>query len=300
MELKKLQEGKIKKYNLGGVVGGAAQAALGIGQTIYGMATLRSANKEMESLLANAPKLTLPSAYNQYAERALSDTMLRSQTEAINRNLSSSAMALGQAGGRALVGGLQSQVSSAEQSQLQAQAMQNQQAMQGLGVLGQAQERLQDATEQRFKMQYQAADAAKQAALANIGAGLKTTAMGATVGFGSFAEGKEFGGLGSKASTTAAPSSSGTNLINFTPSYGQSSPYGAYAKNVQSLGFEKGGKLKGEFSHKSNPIDMVDKNGNKVGEATGGEYIINPSQAKAIAKQSAYFRNLLKQKQFKK
>lgn len=284
MELKKLQEGKIKKYNLGGVVGGAAQAALGIGQTIYGMATLRSANKEMESLLANAPKLTLPSAYNQYAERALSDTMLRSQTEAINRNLSSSAMALGQAGGRALVGGLQSQVSSAEQSQLQAQAMQNQQAMQGLGVLGQAQERLRDATEQRFGMQYQAADAAKQAALANIGAGLKTTAMGATVGFGSYGEGKEFGSF-SNGKKVNKSQEGALDVVN---------------QLWLSGGFNKGGKLKGEFSHESNPIDMVDKNGNKVGEATGGEYIINPSQAKAIAKQSAYFRNLLKQKQFKK
>ncbi len=265
MELKKLQGGKqVKKYFNGGVVGGAAQAALGIGQTIYGISTLRKANREMDSLLANAPQLTLPSAYEKYAETALSDTMLRRQTETINRNLASSASALGQAGGRALVGGLQSSVSGAQDAQLAAQVAQNQQVMQGLGVLGQAQSTLQGRQEERFKMQYGAADAAKQAALANIGSGLKATAMGATVGFGSY-EGK-----------------------------------GGNDSNEEDGLSKNGRKLKGKFSHEENPIHMVNKNGEKVGEATGGEYILNPKQAAAISKESKYFRNLLKQKRFKK
>lgn len=41
-------------------------------------------------------------------------------------------------------------------------------------------------------------------------------------------------------------------------------------------------KTPGEFSHEENPIHMVDDSGNKVGEATGGEYILNPTQAKEI------------------
>lgn len=49
----------------------------------------------------------------------------------------------------------------------------------------------------------------------------------------------------------------------------------------------------GSFDHKSNPIDIV-QNGVKVGEATGGEYILNPEQAKQIAKQSTYARKLFK------
>jgi len=47
---------------------------------------------------------------------------------------------------------------------------------------------------------------------------------------------------------------------------------------------EKGAKVKktpGSFSHKSNPIDIV-RQGAKIGEMTGGEYIINPAQAKKI------------------
>lgn len=42
-------------------------------------------------------------------------------------------------------------------------------------------------------------------------------------------------------------------------------------------------KTPGEFSHKKNPIDIV-QDGNKIGEMTGGEYIFNPSQAKSMRK----------------
>ena len=43
----------------------------------------------------------------------------------------------------------------------------------------------------------------------------------------------------------------------------------------------RGGKVKetpGEFSHRTNPIDLV-RNGTKIGEATGGELIFNPEQS---------------------
>lgn len=47
-------------------------------------------------------------------------------------------------------------------------------------------------------------------------------------------------------------------------------------------GFAKeGAKIRetpGEFSHKTNPIDLV-RNGKKIGEATGGELIFNPEQS---------------------
>ena len=41
------------------------------------------------------------------------------------------------------------------------------------------------------------------------------------------------------------------------------------------------------------------QDGEKIGEATGDEIILNPTQAKAIKKESKYFRNLLKKKRFK-
>ena len=44
---------------------------------------------------------------------------------------------------------------------------------------------------------------------------------------------------------------------------------------------EDGMKTPGEFSHDENPIDLV-RNGEKIGEATGGEYIFNPDQSKKM------------------
>ncbi len=60
------------------------------------------------------------------------------------------------------------------------------------------------------------------------------------------------------------------------------------------LNREQGGMItNGEFNHKTNPIDIV-QDGVKVGEATGSEVILNPTQAKKIANQSSYARKLFK------
>ena len=252
---KRTQNNKVKKYAVGGFIGGAIQGVAGVGQTIYGINQLRKANQEMDTLLAGAPSLELPSAYKQYAQKALDQTNLRRQTEAINRRLATSTDALSKAGGRALLGGLQQSVTSANMAEQAALAQQNQQEMQGLQVLGQAQAQNMQMKEGRFRMQYGAADAAKQAALGNIGGGI-----GASAG-GVLQAGME------------------------------------YEKDMFKA--EKGAKLKGEFSHETNPITMTNKNGEVVGEATGSEYIINPKQAKAIKKESKFFRNLLKTKRFK-
>lgn len=75
-----------------------------------------------------------------------------------------------------------------------------------------------------------------------------------------------------------------------TPTFGSGSGggmYGLFGKN--------GGMLtKGAFSHETNPIDIM-QNGAKVGEMTGGEAILNPDQQKKVAKQSPYFRKLMRE-----
>ena len=255
------KDGKVKKFAIGGVIGGGIQAVAGVGQAIYGMQQLKKANTQMDELLAGAPKLGLPSAYEQYAAKALDQSALRQQTEAINRRLATSTDALSKAGGRALLGGLQSQVTAANTAELQAQDAQRQREMQGLQVLGGAQAANQQMKENRFRMQYGAADAAKQAALGNIGGGLGSAAGGGLQAGLEYEKGmfkKEHGGK-----------------------------------------VDNSGKPEGAFSHGSNPITMTNKKGEVVGEATGSEYIINPKQAAAIKKESKYFRNLLSQKRFK-
>lgn len=71
-----------------------------------------------------------------------------------------------------------------------------------------------------------------------------------------------------------------------------------YTQFAPALGrmtsFRNGGMMtQGAFNHDTNPIDIV-QNGQKVGEATGGEYILNPEQAASIAKQSSYAKKLFK------
>jgi hypothetical protein len=59
--------------------------------------------------------------------------------------------------------------------------------------------------------------------------------------------------------------------------------------------FKKGGMTTpGEFSHETNPIDMM-KDGAKIGEMTGGEAILNPEQQKKASKESPYFRKLMRE-----
>jgi len=68
-------------------------------------------------------------------------------------------------------------------------------------------------------------------------------------------------------------------------------------------------KTPGEFSHDTNPLTVVDKNGADTGiELTGGELVFNPSQSKSIQKfikerdESGLFRfmkDLLNKPQFK-
>jgi len=66
------------------------------------------------------------------------------------------------------------------------------------------------------------------------------------------------------------------------------------AKELGLVNFNAGGMVTGgRFSHKTNPIDIVQK-GKKVGEMTGGEVILNPAQQKKLSQESAYFRSLLK------
>lgn len=153
--------------------------------------------------------------------------------------------------------------------------------------------------------------------LANVGIGLVTGGMAPKIGGGN----KGGSGSGYQMSTPTMQSqydvglgygsSLGSNPFgNTNASLGYSAPTASGLSPLQRMqaGFEEGGqipeekpmsgdllsellgeaegrnmdKTPGEFSHESNPIHMIDESGQKVGEATGGEYILNPMQAEEI------------------
>ena len=58
------------------------------------------------------------------------------------------------------------------------------------------------------------------------------------------------------------------------------------ARSAVTFGAEQGAKVTpGEFSHDTNPIDIIQE-GTKIGEMTGGEYIFNPQQAGKMAREA--------------
>lgn len=84
---------------------------------------------------------------------------------------------------------------------------------------------------------------------------------------------------------------------------------GPFAKEQGGYVGRKGGVTEGEFSHEDNPIDMINEEGEKVGEVTGGEMVFNPKQTSAIEALVAkgdgdmlikFMRELLSQPQFQK
>ena len=53
------------------------------------------------------------------------------------------------------------------------------------------------------------------------------------------------------------------------------------AEDGAKIDAEEGGVTPGEFNHDTNPIDMV-QDGEKIGEATGGELILPPDDVEAV------------------
>lgn len=256
MKLKK--KSGAKNYNVGGIV----QAGLGLGQAIYGGIQANRARKEMARVRASAPSLDTPSEYMKLYKESYNQDMLNRQMESLKSAAGSSIGALGQAGGRALLGGIQSVGQNLQQGTQAAIEKQQERQLTGLGALADARTRTQQMKEGRFQTELQMARQAQDAAVANIGAGIGSMGTGAMYAF--MDDDNDGGGEGG-----------GSFRI---------------PRRAKSRVGENGMVVKtdGKFSHKDNPIHMV-QGGEKVGEMTGGEYIFNPEQMskiKALSKTS--------------
>jgi hypothetical protein len=238
-----------KKYIGGGAIGAGIQAAAGVGQMIYGIAANKKANKELERVRSSAPSLDTPSEYFKAYKESYDQNIMERQMENVNRALSGGTQALGAAGGRALLGGLGALTEGAAQQQQSMADMQQQRQTAALSQLAGAQEATMARKEGRYQQELGFAQAAKEAAVQNIAGGISA-----------------IGGAG-----LALANPLGKTKTPETP------PVKTNAK---------GGKIEktpGKFSHKENPIDIM-KDGAKIGEMTGGEYIFNPKQMSNIKK----------------
>jgi len=262
----------------------------------------RSQAEEKSQRKAFEGKLGVGQSYRDYLMRSkqdpVADAARRAQTEQQATNLD----ALGRGGARALLGGLQSTSSNYLKGMQGIEAdsfTRGQSALKDYAAQDElsrgrersyAQERYKDAQTAgaKFRENMFKAQDSEASRKANFATGLIGTAGGM---FGA--------GLGSEVSSLFGGGGGASNAVdgfnNATPA--QQAFFMDPENQAMISGFMKAGgkveKTPGEFSHESNPIDIMQE-GAKIGEMTGGEYVINPEQASKIAQQSKFAKSLFK------
>jgi hypothetical protein len=196
-----------------------------------------------------------PSEYAELLKQARNAELEQRRLEELNRSIATGIAAAQQGGGRALVGALPGMVRAGDAGALDILGQRQAQTMQALGFAAKGAENEIERKMYREMIERQAAQAALDSGLQNISGALGQ--LGSAAVYGTF-EGKKQ-----------------------TP-------------ELPEMEMEDGGMItEGKFDHKTNPIDII-RSGKKIGEMTGGEVVLNPSQQKKLSKESAYFRSLLK------
>lgn len=216
-----------------------------------GYKAMKDAKKEEANIKAMMPSLTSQEDYyNFYQKQAqlLNQSKLQEQ---MDRSVAAGAKTLQSAGSRGVLGGVQGMVGQAQQTQADITQQQGQQ------LLG-AYEKMLGAKDRDRALLLGERDKAR---------------AGQTAGMATALQGLQ--GIGDAALAASLAK--------------QRAKYSGTGTEEDSTGFgifQKGGNIKktpGEFSHETNPIDVV-QNGEKIAEMTGGEYIFNPKQMAAIKK----------------
>lgn len=301
-----------------------AQGIAGIGKTGYGIYQQRAGKKALSGV-QEASRMK-PAEYAEMLREAKKGQAVQARIEEINRGLSTSTDALQQAGSRAVIGGIGKVTQAGTTATNQLLGQQQQDIMRALGVSAMGSERMIGRNTQRELQEKGLAQSAINAGVQNTVGGLSD--IGSAIGYAASLD---------DSASSSSPELNEQARIDMLTDQTQAGIYnqavagaGAYdfggsdvlqseelkkllegvnrlpTGGMQSLEeleeleeFQHGGMVTdGPFSHDKNPIYMV-QGGDVVGEMTGGEYILNPKQAKAISKESKYFRNLLKQKRFK-
>lgn len=279
----------------------------------------QAAETEYQRLKESMPEYGVGSAWNQYLAMSKQDPAADMQRQIAAEQEASSLGALKAGGAKALLGGLGATQRQAARQRMgiEAESAARQQAALGqyAGVQQRAKD-LQTAFGQKLGTAEMslAAGAAQQAqdvqdemrrakqllgveALSGL-FGSAGDIAGALKGLGKnkskFDAGQAIQGMG----ITIDPNQPlGTPVMSDDMLGNQVTGLPGVGQTGYSLGpfFKAGGMMTdGPFSHKTNPIDIM-QDGAKVGEMTGGEAILNPEQQKKVAKQSPYFRKLMRE-----
>ena len=251
---------KMNMQSAGMIASGVLGVAGGVTDIIQGGRNMRSAQAEqakqqaeIDRLKASQPSLSTPAEYYERVKNAYDSRLMQMRTEDINRNLANTTAAASSFGSRGL-GALAGATSAANRAQREEVLQQQQLQTAALGDLAGAQERtigLQEARNVRETNYAQnALETAKQNEL--------------------MAQQQRMSGI---ASAVGGVAQVGLGLVNPVPI---------------PTSLEDGGKVQktpGKFSHEENEMAVITENGEDTGvRVTGGEYVLNPDQAKTIKK----------------
>lgn len=294
----------------------ALQGATGLGKTIYG-ATQRAGGRKALSDAYVAPT-GRPKEYAEMLSQARESAVRQRQLDEINKAMATSTEALQRAGSRGVIGGIGAVTEAGIKGRTGVLGQEQSDIMKALELGIQGAERQRSREVARETRDRGEATAAISAGTQNIVGGLSDIAKTAVVAMDAMDD-SDKGGGSDKGFVFDVDRKAAKNATNIMGGQSRSVPefnedlyktnedYAEWWDNY-GKGYMHGGvqKTPGEFSHKTNPIDIM-KDGAKIGEMTGGEYIFNPNQAKKLKQLSSsgnsklhkFVSSLLNKPQFK-
>jgi len=282
-----------------------AQTAAGIGKSAYGAYQSSQGRKALDS--AYQAPTGKPKEYAEMLRQARESEVAQRRLDEINRSMATSTAALQRAGARGVIGGIGAVTEAGATSKTKALTAQQQEIMRALEMNVQGAESERSRQINLETRERQEAQAAISAGVQNVTSGLSDLVTAGTTAMEGRADMKKptpkgvipefkadpnvmktisletptIGGLSAKKKkTTPVTEQTLSDIYNQ-----QDLAFQGLAANKR--GYRQGGvqKTPGAFSHSTNPIDIM-KDGAKIGEMTGGEYIFNPKQAKELKKLS--------------
>tara|TARA_R110000850_G_scaffold75181_1_gene164157 strand:- start:3875 stop:4723 length:849 start_codon:yes stop_codon:yes gene_type:complete len=253
MKAKKTNKKETPKAFAGLAVAAGLSAVPSIIAGYQGYKAQKEAAKEASDLKAMMPSLTTQEDYYNFYQKqaqALNEGKMQNQ---LDQAISAGAKTMEGAGTRGVLGGVQGVVGQAAQTKFDLE-------QQGQDKLLGAYEKMiqaKNVDRQRLTTLQQTAENQQAAGLQTMLSGMQGAAD-----------------IGASAITSYGASKSTGNGLS-----------AEQTKALRDAGLMKEGgsieKTPGEFSHAKNPIDIV-RDGSKIAEMTGGEYIFNPTQMKDI------------------
>ena len=269
--------------------------------------------RQFDKLGKDLPQFSVGSAFKEYLNLARQDPAADLQRQIAAEQEASNIGALKSGGAKALLGGLGASNRQAARTRMGIEAGSQKRLQDALAAFGAQEQAVQNKNvalqQQLAAAEFQAlrgADARNRAlqaqrigATANLVGGLLGSAgdivNAFTSGSGSQPSTTSQQDLANYTSTLPLSAQSGSGMGSTFSQFNLDGTFNLDGDPTTGNGMRKGGMMTpGEFSHKSNPIDIM-QDGAKIGEMTGGEAVLNPEQQKKTAKESPYFRKLMRE-----